>query len=144
MSSLLAHRRRRLETSRAGGGTDVSLSITVSTLAGGVVEIAPFGEIDVENAYEIREVIAGYLADTHPDRIELDMHEVTFIDSVGISALVAAFQIAAVSGVKLVVTRPSRFAHRQLWVTGLLGLFGAPEPYAGVNDPAGQPVVSGA
>ena len=51
------------------------------------------------------------------------MQDVTFIDSVGISALVAAFQLAAVSDVKLIVTRPSRFAHRQLWVTGLLGLF---------------------
>jgi len=122
----------------------VSLSITVSTLAGGVVEIVPMGEIDVENAYEIREAIAGQLSGNRPNRIELDMHLVSFIDSVGISALVAAFQIASVSGVKLVVTKPSRFAHRQLWVTGLLGLFGAPEPYPGVRDPADEPVVSGA
>ena len=32
---------------------------------------------------------------------------------------------------KLLVTEPSRFVHRQLWVTGLLGLFGAPEPVDG-------------
>ena len=64
-----------------------------------------------------------------PARIELNMRLVTFIDSVGISAMVAGFQTAEVSGVKLVVTEPSRFVHRQLWVTGLLGLFGAPEPY---------------
>ncbi len=57
------------------------------------------------------------------------MRLVTFIDSVGISAMVAGFQTAEVSGVKLIVTEPSRFVHRQLWVTGLLGLFGAPEPY---------------
>jgi len=69
---------------------------------------------------------------------------VTFIDSVGISALVAAFQLASVSGVKLVVTRPSRFAHRQLWVTGLLGLFGAPQPCAERDEPARQPLGSGA
>ena len=77
--------------------------------------------------------MAAQLADGRPERIELDMHGVTFIDSVGISALVAAFQLAGVSGVKLVVTRPSRFAHRQLWVTGLLGLFGDPEPCAGLR-----------
>ena len=122
----------------------MSLSITTSMLAGGVVEIVPKGEIDVENAYEIREAIAGQLSHGRPTRIELDMHQVTFIDSVGISALVAAFQIAAVSGVRLVVTRPSRFAHRQLWVTGLLGLFGAPAPYAGSYQSAAEPVVSGA
>jgi anti-sigma B factor antagonist len=121
----------------------VTLSITTSTPAGGAISIALSGEIDVENAYEIKDAVAAQLADTRPTRIELDMRGVTFIDSVGISALVAAFQHASVSGVKLVVTRPSRFAHRQLWVTGLLGLFGGPEPWGG-QDPAAQPAVSGA
>jgi anti-sigma B factor antagonist len=122
----------------------VALSITTSTRPSGVVEISPAGEIDVENAYEIKDAVAAHLAAGRPERIELDMHAVSFIDSVGISALVAAFQLAGVSGVKLVVTRPSRFAHRQLWVTGLLGLFGAPEPCADCDDPAYQPAVSGA
>ena len=107
----------------------MTLSIMTSTLASGAVEVSPSGEIDVENAYEIREAVAAQLGAQRPSRIELNMQNVTFIDSVGISALVAAFQLAAVSDVKLVVTRPSRFAHRQLWVTGLLGLFGNPQPY---------------
>jgi anti-anti-sigma factor len=122
----------------------VSLSITTSALAGGTVEISPAGEIDVENAYEIREAVAAQLTEAPPGRIELNMRNVTFIDSVGISALVAAFQLASVSDVKLVVTQPSRFAHRQLWVTGLLGLFGSPEPSGDSSAPAGQPAVSGA
>jgi anti-sigma B factor antagonist len=123
----------------------VTLSITMSTLAGGAVELSPLGEIDVENAYEIREAVATQLGEHRPTRIELNMQHVTFIDSVGISALVAAFQLCSVSGVKLVVTRPSRFAHRQLWVTGLLGLFGSPEPAAAPRDPEiPLPAVSGA
>jgi anti-sigma B factor antagonist len=121
----------------------VTLSITRSTLAGNVVELSPSGEIDVENAYEIREAVAAELGEAHPVRIELNMQNVTFIDSVGISALVAAFQLAAVSEVKLVVTRPSRFAHRQLWVTGLLGLFGNPMPHGNGADTQ-EPAVSGA
>ena len=122
----------------------MTLSITTSTLPSGAVEISPTGEIDVENAYEIKEAVAAQLAGSLPQRIELDLHAVSFIDSVGISALVAAFQLAGVSGVKLVVTRPSRFAHRQLWVTGLLGLFGAPEPCDDCAEPSHQPLVSGA
>jgi anti-sigma B factor antagonist len=121
----------------------VSLSITTSALAGGTVEISPKGEIDVENAFEIREAVAAQLTESPPGRIELNMRDVIFIDSVGISALVAAFQLASVSDVKLVVTHPSRFAHRQLWVTGLLGLFGSPEPSGDAASPAGQPAVSG-
>jgi anti-sigma B factor antagonist len=119
----------------------VTLSITTSTTAGSAVEISLTGEIDVENAYEIREAVAAQLAGPTPGRIELNLQHVTFIDSVGISAMVGAFQLAQISGVKLVVTRPSRFAHRQLWVTGLLGLFGSPQPWI---DPAEQPAVSGA
>lgn len=107
----------------------MTLSITTSTLADGAVEVSPRGEIDVENAYEIREAVAAQLAEGRTARIELNMRHVTFIDSVGISALVGAHQLAGISGVKLIVTRPSRFAHRQLWVTGLLGLFGNPQPY---------------
>lgn len=121
----------------------MTLSITTSTLSDGATEVSLAGEIDVENAYEIREAVAGHLADAPPGRIELNMRRVAFIDSVGISALVAAFQLASVSGVKLVVTHPSRFAHRQLWVTGLLGLFGNPEPYDDATGPRQQPVVSG-
>jgi anti-sigma B factor antagonist len=118
----------------------VTLSITTSTQAGGAVEVAPEGEIDVENAYEIREAVAAQLTGPRPSRIELNMQHVTFIDSVGISALVAAFQLASVSDVKLVVTRPSRFAHRQLWVAGLLGLFGSPAPWGPTGDNAASAV----
>ncbi len=113
----------------------MTLSIVTSPPLGGVVEIAPRGEIDVDTAHEVREAVAAVLAAGRPERIELDMHLVTFLDSVGISAMVAAFQLASVSGVALVVTRPSRFVHRQLWVTGLLGLFGAPDPH--VTSPNG-------
>ena len=113
--------------------------MTTSLLAGGTVEIAPAGEIDVDNAYGIREAVAAQLAGTRPDRIELNLRDVTFIDSVGISALVSAAQLARISGVELVITRPTRFVHRQLWITGLLGLFGSPEP-----EDADAPVASGA
>ena len=120
----------------------VTLSITTSTSAD-TVEVAPSGEIDVENAYMIKDAVQDLLAKGRPARIELNMRDVTFIDSVGISGLVSAHQLAGISGVRLVVTRPSRFAHRQLWVTGLLGLFGNPDPAPGAARPAQQPAVSG-
>lgn len=122
----------------------MSLSIVKSVLPGGAVEIAPRGEIDVDTAYEVREAIAEVLTKGRPSRIELNMRLVSFIDSVGISAMVAGFQTAEVSGVKLVVTQPSRFVHRQLWVTGLLGLFGAPEPYYAGSAAASEVPVPGA
>jgi anti-sigma B factor antagonist len=117
----------------------VNRSTTTSGPAGGAVQIAPAGEIDVDTAYGIREAVAAQLTGERPARMELNLQHVTFIDSVGISALVSAAQLARISGVELVITRPSRFVHRQLWITGLLGLFGSPEPWE-VKDP----VASGA
>ena len=120
----------------------MTLTIETSPPMGGVVEIAPRGEIDVDSAHEVREAVAAVLSASRPGRIELDMHLVTFLDSVVISAMVAAFQLASVGGVELAVTRPSRFVHRQLWVTGLLGLFGAPDPHVvGVNGTIQEPPV---
>jgi anti-sigma B factor antagonist len=113
----------------SGGGAGVRLSIVTTRLAGDVEEIRLRGEIDVDTAGEVRDAVAEVLSRSRPAQINLNLRLVSFIDSVGISALVAGFQTAQVSGVKLRVTEPSRFVHRQLWVTGLLGLFGAPEPY---------------
>ena len=118
----------------AGGGADVRLSIVTTRLAGDVEEIRLRGEIDVDTAGEVRDAVAEVLARSRPAQINLNLRSVSFIDSVGISALVAGFQTAQVSGVKLVVTEPSRFVHRQLWVTGLLGLFGAPEPWLAESE----------
>jgi anti-anti-sigma factor len=141
---------RAEQEATAGGGADVRLSIVTSRLAGEVEEIRLRGEIDVDTAGEVRDAVAAVLARSRPAQINLNLRLVGFIDSVGISALVAGFQTAQVSGVKLLVTEPSRFVHRQLWVTGLLGLFGAPEPWleeSEEGDPArpgnGRPPVSG-
>jgi anti-sigma B factor antagonist len=109
----------------------VSLSIVTTREPDGGVEIRPRGEIDVDTAHELREAVSAVINGTRPTEIRLNLRLVSFIDSVGISALVSGFKTAEVSGVTLVVTQPSRFVHRQLWVTGLLGLFGAPEPAAG-------------
>jgi anti-anti-sigma factor len=120
----------------SGGGAGVRLSIVNTRLAGDVEEIRLRGEIDVDTAGEVRDSVAEVLSRSRPTQIHLNLRLVSFIDSVGISALVAGFQTAQVRGVKLRVTEPSRFVHRQLWVTGLLGLFGAPEPYLEEDEQA--------
>jgi anti-anti-sigma factor len=103
-----------------------TLSITARTDAGGNVHIQPTGEIDTDNAYDLREVISGLLAAGRPRMIKVDMAGVTFIDSVGIGALVSCYHTAAASGVRLIVCNPTAYVHRLLYVSGLLGLFGSP------------------
>ncbi|GGJ76172.1 hypothetical protein GCM10010123_02710 [Pilimelia anulata] len=103
------------------------MTVRVRQLPDDEVEIVPSGEIDIDTAHEIRDTITRLLTD-RPRRIALNLRAVSFMDSVGISSLVAGFQAASVTGAKLVVTDLSPAVHRTLWVTGLHGLFGAPTP----------------
>jgi anti-sigma B factor antagonist len=112
-----------------------TLSITARTDAGGTVHLLPIGEIDGDNAHEIRESVSGLLAGDTPRLIKIDMAEVAFIDSVGIGALVGCYHAAAASGVRLVLVNPTAYVHRLLYVSGLLGLFGSP-----ARPPERQPV----
>ncbi len=103
-----------------------TLSITARTEAGGTVVLSPIGEIDGDNAHEIREAVSGLLVNGTPRMIRVEMAGVAFIDSVGIGALVHCYHAAAASGVRLVLTNPTAYVHRLLYVSGLLGLFGSP------------------
>jgi anti-anti-sigma factor len=105
----------------------VYLPITTRQLPDGTVEIAPSGEIDLDNAHVLRDAVNDALT-CSPVRICMDLQRVMLIDSMGIGILVACFHAAAASGVKLVVTHPSSTVYRQLWVSGLVGLLGCAEP----------------
>jgi anti-anti-sigma factor len=94
----------------------------------GTLEICPRGEIDMSTAHELTDEISAALVKTAPDQIRVNLWLVTFIDSVGIGALVAAYRIAAASGVEFLVVNPTDTVYRQLWVSGLVGLFGSPQP----------------
>jgi anti-sigma B factor antagonist len=108
----------------------VALSIATRELPGDMIEIRPQGELDLQNAHELRDAIDAALTAQRPPLIRVDLGEVTFIDSVAIGALVGAYHAAAASGVRLVVSRPSEFVYRQLFISGLVGLFGWPQPRA--------------
>jgi anti-sigma B factor antagonist len=112
-----------------------TLSIAVRTDASGTAHVQPTGEIDGDNAHEIREAVSALLATKPPRMIKIGMAEVAFIDSVGIGALVHCYHAAAASGVRLVLTNPTAYVHRLLYVSGLLGLFGSP-----ARPPEHQPV----
>ena len=90
-----------------------TLSLTVQPEADGAVLISPHGEIDADNAHEIREEVSGLLATSTPVSIKVDLGGVSFIDSVGIGALVGCYHAAAASNVRFVVVNPTAFAGLQ-------------------------------
>jgi len=104
--------------------------VTIGGTRDGGVMIRPTGDVDLSNAFVIREAVDRALVGVKPRRIVIDLSGVTVIDSVGIGVLVSCYHAAAACQVPLVATRPSYTVYRQLWVAGLVGLFGLATPRA--------------
>ena len=93
------------------------LSINRRDGAGGVV-LALSGELDVVSAPELELCLNEVLAEPH-DRVVLDLSELAFVDSAGVSVLIKAKQDADSSGHMLVLARPTEQVHRVFALVGL-------------------------
>ncbi len=111
----------------------MELLITTSRV-GSLVHLTLCGEIDVATAGEVRDAVLAALCRSAPATVVLDFRLVSFIDSTGIGVLVSCHRAASITGAELRLTNLAPFARRQLWASGLLGLFGlqayAPEMMA--------------
>lgn len=119
----------------------MGLSLTTRRLADGSVEISPRGEIDVRSAGDLADAVDAVLATSAAARICLELWQVTLIDSVAMGTLVYCYRAAAAHGVRFVVTNPTATVYRQLWVSGLLEMFGlhAHSPPSGSPPPRRDP-----
>jgi anti-sigma B factor antagonist len=95
------------------------LSINRRDEAGGVV-LALSGELDVVSAPELALCLNELLAESH-ERVVLDLSELAFVDSAGISVLIKARQDAESNGPTLVLARPTEQVHRVFALVGLAG-----------------------
>jgi anti-anti-sigma factor len=68
----------------------------------GVTVIAPRGPIDVSRALELRDLLAGPVAESGR-RVLVDLSEVTLVDSSGIGIFVTAHRQAEAAGVTFVL-----------------------------------------
>ncbi|SDZ15630.1 anti-anti-sigma factor [Micromonospora pattaloongensis] len=89
------------------------------------------GGIGLATADRLRDAVAAALASSAPKQIALDFARVSFIDSAGISTLVACHRSAAVAGTVLRLENVSPVMRRRLWATGL--------PFGASAAPPGQP-----
>ncbi|MCU1454151.1 MAG: anti-anti-sigma factor [Acidimicrobiales bacterium] len=102
--------------------TDPVLTITVAVAAGGHVVVRPAGEVDAATAPEL---LAALLGACSPQLtvLEVDMAGVAFLDSAGISALLAGRARAAEHGARFTVSNVQPVVRRVLDVTGLSETF---------------------
>lgn len=96
--------------------------------------VAVDGEVDLATADLLRDRLLGLLHEHGPTVLDVDLARVSFLDCTGIGALVAVRNAAIRAGRRVWITHPQPIVRRVLEVTGLLGLFTAPD------RPAAAPV----
>ena len=100
------------------------LSVHVTDADADAVRVAAAGEIDMVTAPLLGDAITEVLRDRRPSRIDVDLADVTFMDSSGINTLVGCRGQARLLGCEMRLTNPATTVHRVLEISGLLDAFG--------------------
>jgi anti-sigma B factor antagonist len=87
--------------------------------------VALGGEIDLEGAASVQDVLLAELDRPGTEAVAVDMSAVEFCDSSGLAALVVAYTAAQRRGRRFAVVDPSPGVRRVLDITGLLSLVDA-------------------
>jgi anti-sigma B factor antagonist len=116
----------------------MSVSVDSKVSDDGVVCLAVAGEVDLDSAGVLRVAIDEALAGDADTALVVDLDQVTFLDSTGISVLVAGRHAAAERGRALQVVNPRGMVRRVLEVTGVLPSLTAGDT-AGRRSGAEQP-----
>ena len=95
------------------------MALSIATSSNGdshVIRVS--GEVDVSNKDELNSAIADAQAQDAQE-VEVDLTEVSYIDSSGIGVLVAAAHRAADAGTRFFVSHPQRNVARVLSMLGM-------------------------
>jgi anti-sigma B factor antagonist len=100
---------------------DPLLTLSVRPIETGVL-IQLAGDLDVSTVFELREVLAHVLSDGVPRELILDVLELHYVDSMGLSIFLLAHKRATASGFRFALANPSPFVSQLLEVSGLTGV----------------------
>jgi anti-anti-sigma factor len=111
--------------------------MTTRRQADGAIVVDVRGTLDAATVDALREALVSTLHAEHPVTMIVDLTFVTFMDSMGIGALVTGYNAARETSTRFVLRNPSEFVHRQLRVTGLAEMFGlaGPSPASQTSTP---------
>jgi anti-sigma B factor antagonist len=86
-----------------------------------LVEVAASGDLDMSTSPQLQEALLAALAAHRPSHLMVDMAEVGFVDSSGLSALMHCRNVAERDGITLRVTNVQPLVRRVIMITGLVG-----------------------
>jgi anti-anti-sigma factor len=114
---------------------------------GSVPRVVVAGELDDTTVTSLHRAVVELLRHDVPGRVDVDLADVTFLDTCGIRTLLACLVDARQVGCELRLTDPQPLVYRVLRIVGLLDLFSlahdAPTPPAqrgwanAATEPAG-------
>ena len=99
-------------------------AMTTRRRADGAIVVDVRGELDAATVDALGDALVSTLHRERPVTMIVDLTFVTFMDSMGVGALVTGYRAARETGTRFVLRNPSEFVHRQLRVTGLAAMFG--------------------
>jgi len=81
------------------------------------------GELDLSSAPPLRELLSGVLEEDHLDPLVVDLSDLIYLDSTGLSVFVTAHKRASASGIEFCLTNPNPSVGRLFKVTALDQVF---------------------
>ncbi|WP_051323842.1 STAS domain-containing protein [Candidatus Solirubrobacter pratensis] len=103
------------------GGRDFSLT---SGVREGAVDVVIAGDLDMAAAFRLEPEIDRLIALPGIDALVLDVGGIEFVDSTGLSALLAIRERATQLGIEFTLARPSEAVRRILALTGTRSALG--------------------
>jgi anti-sigma B factor antagonist len=90
--------------------------------AGSYTIICPMGELDIFNSPVLRDKIIE-LVKKGVEKVAIDMSKVSYIDSIGLGALVAGLKVTREKNGKLVIVTPSSYVLKIFKLTSMDNVF---------------------
>jgi anti-sigma B factor antagonist len=92
------------------------------------LSLALRGEIDFSVSALLTKIAREAIVRDRPERVRVDLADVTFLDSSGIGVLISVMRVADEVGADFRVENPSPNVFDQLSLTGLLDVFSVERP----------------
>ena len=86
---------------------------------GGVLEVKLMGEIDHHNAVSVRSDIDGLIFDLRPQKVVLDLSEISFMDSSGLGLIMGRYALIKDFGGTLSLRAPTVAVMKILTLAGM-------------------------
>jgi anti-anti-sigma factor len=100
------------------------LLVQVVQRPGRAISVTGHGEIDMTTVEALTDTLDTVLRQETPVHIDVNLAEVTFMDSSGINALMACRAKAEPAGCRITISHPRPTVERVLAVTGVNRIFG--------------------